>query len=441
MMTSFHVENFKSIQSETLELRRFMVLVGPNGAGKTNAVRALKLFGELLDRGTTDPAREEGWGRIIRRGKKPARSGIGFKATFSIPGKIFDRQPMPSSSHDDAVHVDIELRLGGAVGDDDVTVSRERLALRRGDLSFGVEFSPSGISLDEGNDVFLARSAFPEAEAIGNFFARDSGHGPASILDRVRDYLSFVVSEGEHEAEPSLLRLLNRQRLRAPWFNYCIRASRVSRFRLYASALRGDAQYPESLGRELVGPHGEGLAAAVDHLKKRKGAWEGILVELQRVYPQVKEVHAKSPQPGRWTLSFEESGINAELGQDSVSDGVLHALALLIMLSDQNASGILAIEEPENGIHPWSIRAMVERAQNGGGRVTLVTTHSETVVNAVRDPASLFIVESEPDGTHIRPALSVETALAAILRESGQQLGDVWMGGTLGGVPSSGNDA
>ena len=96
---------------------------------------------------------------------------------------------------------------------------------------------------------------------------------------------------------------------------------------------------------------------------------------------------------------------------------------------------MLAIEEFENVIHPWSVRAMLERAQ-ASSRQILVTTHSETVVNAVKDPGSLFIVEHDDrKGTIVTPARQREAALDAILAESGQNLGDVWMDGSLGGVP------
>jgi len=136
------------------------------------------------------------------------------------------------------------------------------------------------------------------------------------------------------------------------------------------------------------------------------------------------------------TLLFQERGISEPIPLDSISDGVIHALALLIALQSPGR-GILAIEEPENALHPWSVRKILERAQSGTEQRVLMTTHSETVVNAVQDPDSLFIVEGDEDtGTTVTPATTKEKALRAILMESGQQLGDVWLDGTLGGVPA-----
>lgn len=135
-------------------------------------------------------------------------------------------------------------------------------------------------------------------------------------------------------------------------------------------------------------------------------------------------------------MLFKEAGISEELGLESISDGVLHALALLVVLESDDENGLLAIEEPENAIHPWSVRAIVARAQIAPRRQVLLTTHSETVVSAVADAGSLLITERQGErGTTVVPAKDRVDALDAILRETGQDLGDIWMGGSLGGVP------
>ncbi len=131
------------------------------------------------------------------------------------------------------------------------------------------------------------------------------------------------------------------------------------------------------------------------------------------------------------TLLVKEAGIAGELAQSSISDGVLHALALLVAL-EGDSSGILAIEEPENAIHPWSVSEIVRLAQERSiQRQTLLTTHSPVVVDAVADPDSLYLVESKgTGGTTVIPARAAEHSIDAILRESGQELGAVWVDGS-----------
>jgi predicted ATPase len=166
--------------------------------------------------------------------------------------------------------------------------------------------------------------------------------------------------------------------------------------------------------------------------------FRSVRAGLQAVLPRIEDVNYDRIQPGRLILRFKERGISDPLGPSNVSDGVLHALALLIEIEGSGKSGgTLAIEEPENAIHPWSLRTIAQRAQQSpSGQRLLFTTHSETMVNAVSDPAALFVVENDLQrGTRVVPANKKEKALDAILRETEQKLGDVWLDGTIGGVP------
>jgi hypothetical protein len=220
----------------------------------------------------------------------------------------------------------------------------------------------------------------------------------------------------------------------------------LMRMRLDASALRADAEFGASRSPDRgLGLSGDGLALLVERLrpsgKKVSPVFVNALAGLRQVYPRIEDVTTIRFQPGRVALSFKERGIESALGQANVSDGVMHALALLLALElHHEQSQPIAIEEPENALHPWALRKIVERAQDLSSERApiLLTTHSPVVVDAVRDPASLFIVESsEKKGTVVTPALTKEKALRAILAKSGQKLGDIWLDGTLGGVPGA----
>ena len=218
--------------------------------------------------------------------------------------------------------------------------------------------------------------------------------------------------------------------------------SRVTRLRLDATALRKDFALEEPR-ESLLGPTGEGLASAVSKLRGPKPTpspqFRKVLEALQEVYPRIEDVIARRIPSGHLILLFKERGISEELGQGSISDGVLHALALLVALNQGGSGqpGLLAIEEPENAIHPWPLRKLIARAQESSRQIIL-TTHSETVVNAVTNPETLYLVENDDKrGTIVTQATEREAALKAILEESGQRLGDVWLDGSLGGVPGA----
>lgn len=89
----------------------------------------------------------------------------------------------------------------------------------------------------------------------------------------------------------------------------------------------------------------------------------------------------------------------------ALSDGTLRFLALTVLELDSQAKGLLCLEEPENGIHPQRIPAMLELLQDivtdvndpvnqdNPLRQVIVNTHSPAVVAQVPDD-SLLVAES-----------------------------------------------
>lgn len=428
MLTKLEVTNYKSIKLLSLDMQRFMVLVGPNGAGKTNVVRALELLGNILTRGTTAPAREQGWAQIVHREKKPARGGLRLAARFLLNPRQM-RLP-PRSVPEAPVEAHLSLTLRGKVGDHEVTVVSEEFGLASSQGTMLLSLAGSTWKADYGDD--------PALWAMVAGYLPPTRPGP-SLRDQVKERFNARFGTRDLFEDPTELRLLTRTL--GQTFHQVLRHCSISRLRLDASALRSDARF-QADGEHALGPSGEGLPVAVDRLRERKdepaAAFLPILEALREVYPRIEDVVPEPFGQGRVTVGFRERGISDLIPLDSASDGVLHALALLIALRSSSI-GVLAIEEPENALHPWSVRKILELAQAQRSRQqVLITTHSETVVNAVEDPASLFIVEStEQGGTTVQPAPSKENALVAILQETGQKLGDVWLDGSLGGVPQA----
>ena len=422
-------------------MRQFMVLVGPNGAGKTNVIHALDLLGEIIVRGTTDPAREQGWDQIVRRGKKPARGGLRLSATIPIPGRYLTphhgglRQPSLSRNAIEVV-LTARLELSGSVASEDVRVQDEEITLERDKSRFVVRISGDRYSVTPGTDTELWSIAAGLLVAGSRRVRQQRLESEEQVRAVFMEF--FEERSLEQETRRRFLRLINLQRFFSPALEHVAESCTVTRVRLDSLALRAESSPKQLRSGVELGPHGEGLAATVDRLKAEKEAGFGrVLAALQSVYPRIEDVRPQRIQADRLTLLFKEKGIADPLEQASISDGVLHALALLVML-ESHAKGVLAIEEPENAIHPWSIRAMVGHAQEHLGRQLILTTHSETVVNAVKDARSLYIVEHvDEHGTTIQNAADKEQALDAILKESGQRLGEVWLSGALGGVPIS----
>lgn len=94
----------------------------------------------------------------------------------------------------------------------------------------------------------------------------------------------------------------------------------------------------------------------------------------------------------------------------ALSDGTLRFLALAVLEQDAAGPKVICLEEPENGIHPSRIPAMLRLLQDIAADVTLeadvtnpprqviINTHSPIVVRCVRDEDLLFAKATEYRG-------------------------------------------
>ena len=103
---------------------------------------------------------------------------------------------------------------------------------------------------------------------------------------------------------------------------------------------------------------------------------------------------------------------HTQLAARALSDGTLRFLALTVLELDPTAVGVVCFEEPENGIHPARIEAMLQLLQDiavdptvpvGSDntlRQVIVNTHSPVVVANLPDDCLLGAVldESVRDG-------------------------------------------
>lgn len=441
MLQQIEIWNYRSIRHAAVSLQRFMVLVGPNGAGKTNFVTALDLLGRIVQRATIRPLLEQGYDAVILREKKPARAGLWFTFRVHVPGSVVARTVLQSYGKNVRVRgafaVEVEGTLGfsGSITASSVSIAKEVLQVRGPDGAITISVAAGG-EVDVSTDGKAQMvSKLVASSLVGHRLLREAKSGPLRV---VREFYA-----GQGISDPAQLKIINWQRLNAPWMRHVRDSLRVKVLRPEAGVLREESLYASAAADADLGSRGDHLAAAVAKLRglttKPRPGFLPILNALRAINPDLEDIWVDSVPPGRLILKFKERGIAQALTSDAVSDGVLHALALLIGIENRGSQpGILAIEEPENAIHPWALRVLLKRAEAKAAAAAqiILTTHSATLVNAVEKPESLFIVDKSDGKTAIVPATEKDHVLRSVLQESGQELGEVWLGGSLGGVPS-----
>ena len=135
---------------------------------------------------------------------------------------------------------------------------------------------------------------------------------------------------------------------------------------------------------------------------------------LATLVPEVKSIRIDRDEARQQlSLAVTMQGMNYPLGPRALSDGTLRFLALVIMQLDPKAGDVLCIEEePENGMHPGRIPAMVSLVRDfavdprspvdddNPPRQVILNTHSPDVVRQLKRQDEVLFVElvEGPDG-------------------------------------------
>ena len=203
---------------------------------------------------------------------------------------------------------------------------------------------------------------------------------------------------------------------------------------LSVAALRAPALVQQGA---TLGPDGRDIAAVLDNLAGENPSLRDAIDEMVRGSArEVKRIVTRSgAEPGTKVLGVEEQD-GRVYGAEDMSDGLLLFIGLAVAAQLKGQGGILAIEEPERGIHPRRLRDLIDnllRLTKSGIQVVL-TTHSPTLLDEFRDtPESVLIFDRDDTGTHVT-RLSDRKDWAEELQK-GLPLGDLWYSGVLGGVP------
>ena len=96
------------------------------------------------------------------------------------------------------------------------------------------------------------------------------------------------------------------------------------------------------------------------------------------------------------SLFLEERG-GRQIPASRLSDGTLRYLGLLAVLLHPNPPPLIAIDEPDLGMHPDVVAKVAELLVDASQRTQLVvSTHSRMLIDALSDvPSSIVVCETE----------------------------------------------
>lgn len=356
MLTRLRAQGYKSLKDIDIALPRLTVLFGPNSVGKSNLLDALSLLASTArERTLADALTRSVRGYPFEQLTLP-HGGLPEllaqeRQTFILGVEI--QRATERYNYD--VSIDVEPSSGA------VAVSNEYLALLTKD---GSPRGAPAISR-EGELLRIRRKgkpAHPREESIGKNHTELSdkrwGGDQYAQIERVRSELSNVRS---YYLDPR-------------------------------TAMREGVPPQEVTD---IGPLGEYLAPFLYRMKSQQPkSFCSVVRAVRSLIPTIEQIDVDlDTKRGLLDIIVTQDGI--EYSSRVLSEGTLRVLALCAIAANPWMSGVVAFEEPENGVHPRRLELIAEILHSIAKRQNhqvIVTTHSALFCEYV-----LQLKDQEPD--------------------------------------------
>ncbi len=195
----------------------------------------------------------------------------------------------------------------------------------------------------------------------------------------------------------------------------------ISDLHIDDARLSNEAGYAEHLS-----PRGDNVAQVAQSLyENHPDRFQRILDIMRARVPGITSVEAKPTVDGRLVLRFQDGSFKDPFIARYVSDGTIKIFAYLVLLHDPKPHPLLAVEEPENQLHPALLRELAEEFRDyarRGGQV-FVSTHSPEFLNGAKLDEIYWLVKKDGFATVRRAS---ESKLLRDLYAEGDLPGALW---------------
>lgn len=351
MITKIEIENFKSIEKATVELGKFNVLIGPNNSGKSNFLEAIMLSQKL--------------------------------ASICDLREIFkERRPFKNYLWRDSKHIKLSLEM------------KENASVR-----YDVILQKDG----NGNPFFDTEqiSAHEGSRRLLSTFRSSPGHirqnDPNIYFSEITLEQSTFILIGERGKRHSTL-----LKLKDAFNSFRVYRFMPNKFHEVSKIVTG-VQPPE------FSEDGLGLPSILMYYRTQDSdRFEEIEKTLNEHFPFIKRINLTPTEMRNdegqtltgTRITFRDR-FDKIFESNQISDGVMLLLAFITVCKSNPPPALIAIEEPENGIHPsnleLAIKFMREMVDKNENTQVILTTHSPYLLDLVK-PEEVFIFNRDGDG-------------------------------------------
>ena len=386
MITYIKINGFKSFHNFEMEFTPFTVIAGANASGKSNLFDALSLLSKIADTDNLKRAFTEQRGEFIELftlfGEDNYASEMEFVIDLLVNKNVKDAWGSNTKLKYTRLRYELTIkRITNSSGIQDLAVSKENLyTLKHQEDAWVSEIIPKQtleywrpkvvtgkrgipyIQTVAENDLAIIQ--VPQDGTTGNKRRFPIGSATRTVLS------SFDTTDFPHV-------LAAKEEMKSWKF-----------LQLNPEDLRQATN--KNNGEDFISVSGKNLAAALYRIKQAdKYSLKEISRKLNRFLPNFIEVDVLDDNENKQYLIKLQDVDKKEFSSRVLSEGTLRILALCILEYDDKHTGLLCFEEPENGIHPFRIKAMTELLKDLSVdfnevdvplRQVIVNTHSPVLV-------------------------------------------------------------
>lgn len=356
-LTEVTLRGFKAVKEATLKLGPLSLLIGRNGSGKSSFIEGLQWLQEALFDGLDEAtsSRFRHFSDLLNRRSKAVGVELWFKGASSVD-----------------VHYSLEAGPSSVAGG-----ARQRPMIAREDCVVG-----------------RTRAAHKV------LFSRKGKRGPPfRWLRGPRSGRPLVLRDGD------TLALAHASSVRAPGALDLEAYLRQAVFlRLSPTMLARPTPPRGAAAAPLLAEDGADLPALVDKLTPEARA--RLAERVAGVIDGVKAVDVAGVEQ-RWItvrerMKWPGGSKNVELPAWMLSEGTRRIVAIFALLELDPPPSLIAIEEVENGLDPWTLEIVLDSLRNAAaaGIQVILTTHSPFLLDHVEPAQVIHVRRARGDTTY-----------------------------------------
>ncbi len=427
MIKKLQIEGYRLLDGFEADLGDLTVVIGANGAGKSTLIECLQLISQCSSQPVNSVvAPHGGLTALLSAGTRSDK--LTWRIAFSRSQKHALWESLPVKPGLELVYGAslAKDRSGTAVPDYEVLRYSEPFPGHDQPFKFLEALGGRRLIFDPVQKHFMELSVTPDDLSNGeeDLFAHIGGpptempEGPSLMLSESRLFEKYPV--------PYWIRLVLTSLALYPGFR---------------TDPEGPARRPSQLTpNPVLRPDGGNLAAVVHEIFTRHSFRESageIREFLRSAYPWVENVTAETiwAGPGAVTVRVHEAGMQRPMELWDLSDGLLRFLCLEAALLNPSSPPLVAIDEPEAGLHPRLLPIVADVIKAGSERTqVLVTTHSPELLQCFDLDHIAVMTREETRAKWYRPGTreSLRRMLEAV---EGDTLADLHRSGELEAMP------